>query len=155
MGELATTKKALAQKEEDMQQLEERLQRLETTHTRQPKERRWEQRKASRTYSHYGSQEEEQEWRMHQYDERRHPHQPSKFYFPFIKLPSFNGESDPNVYLGWEVKVEQIFNLYEVQDDQKVKLTSLHFLDYAMPWWHQFVMDIRLNKRSTVVSWTI
>ena len=43
---------------------------------------------------------------MHHYDERRHNHQPSTPSFPFIKLPSFNGESDPNVYLGWEAKVE-------------------------------------------------
>jgi len=100
MGELAATKRALTQKEEDMRQLEERLQRLETKQTRQPRGRRWDQRRISRSYSHYGSQEEEQEWRMHQYGERRHPHQPSKPSFPFIKLPSFNGENDPNVYLG-------------------------------------------------------
>jgi len=58
----------------------------------------------------------------------------------------------PNVYLGWEAKVNEIFNVYEVQKDQKVKLASLEFLDYAMLWWHQVVMDIGLNKRSIVVS---
>jgi len=68
-------------------------------------------------------------------------------------LPSFNGESGPNVYLGWQAKVEQIFNVYEVQDDQKVGLASLEFLDYAMQWWHKVVMDIGLNKRSIVASW--
>ena len=74
-------------------------------------------------------------------------------FFPYVKLPSFSGESDPNIYLGWEVKVEQIFNVYEVQEDQKVKLASLEFLDYVMQWWYQTVMDIGLNKRSVVVSW--
>ena len=57
------------------------------------------------------------------------------------------------MYLGWEDKVEQIFNVYEVQEDQKVKLAFLEFLNYAMQWWHQTVMDIELNKRSVVVSW--
>jgi len=33
----------------------------------------------------------------------------------FVKLPSFSGEGDPNVYLGWEAKVEQIFHVHEVQ----------------------------------------
>jgi len=80
--------------------LEESLQRLETAQTRQPKGRRWEQRRASKSYSHYGSKKEEQEWRMHQYDERCHLHQPSKPSFPFIKFPSINRESDPDVYLG-------------------------------------------------------
>ena len=63
------------------------------------------------------------------------------------------GENDPNLYLGWEAKVNQIFNVYEVEEDQKVKLTFLEFLDYAMQWWHQIVMDIGLNKRSVVVFW--
>ena len=109
--------------------------------------------RTSRIYSHYGSQEVEQKWRMHHYDERCHPHQPSKPSFPFNKLPIFNGESDPNVYLGWEATVEQIFNVYEVQDDQNVRLFSLEFLDYVRQWWHKILMDIGLNKRPTVVSW--
>jgi len=50
---------------------------------------------------HYGSQEEEEEeWRVQNYEAwHHHQHQP-KSSFPFVKLPSFSGESDPNVYLG-------------------------------------------------------
>jgi len=77
----------------------------------------------------------------------------AKPFLPYVKLPSFSGESDPNVYLGWEAKVEQIFNEHEVHDDQKVKLATLEFLDYAMQWWDKIVMDIGLNRRPTVVSW--
>jgi len=70
---------------------------------------------------------------MNQFDEKsQHQHHPFKIYFPYVKLSSFSGESDPNIYLGWEAKVEQIFNVHEVQEDQKLKLTSLKFLDYAM-----------------------
>ena len=64
---------------------------------------------------------------MHNFEERFNQHPPSKPY-----LPSFSGESDPNVYLGWEAKLEQIFNVCEVQEDKKVKLASLEFLDYTM-----------------------
>ena len=71
----------------------------------------------------------------------------------YVKISSFSGEGDPNIYLGWETKVEQIFYVHEVQEDQKVKLASLEFLDYAMQWWHKTVMDIELNKRPFVVSW--
>jgi len=53
-------------------------------------------------------------------------------YFQTLKVPSFSGDSDPNVYLDWEAKCEQIFKAYEVQGDQKVKVTSLEFIDYAM-----------------------
>jgi len=135
LGELADSKRTLAQKEGEMRQLVERLQRLEATQERQTRERRWELRRASRSYMHYGSQEEDQDWRVHNFEERRHQHPPPKPSFPFVKLPSFSGDSDLNVYLGWEAKVEQIFNLYEVEEDQKVKLTSLEFVDYAMQWW--------------------
>jgi len=131
----------------------ERRQRLKEAQERQVRESRWEPRIATRNYIHHGSQEEEQDQRVHNLEERRHQHQPPKNSFPFVKLPSFSGDNDPNVYLGWEVKVEQIFNVYEVKEDQKVKLTSLEFLDYAMQWWPQTVMDIGLNKRPTVVSW--
>jgi len=117
MGELAVTKRALVQKEEDMRHLEERLQRIEMAQDRQPRRRKWDPRRTSKSYTHYDNQEEEEKWRMHHYDERCHHHQPSKPSFPFIKLPSFNGESDPNVYLVREAKLEQIFNVYEVQDD--------------------------------------
>jgi len=90
---------------------------------------------------------------VYHFEERCHQHPPSKPSFPFIKLASFNWKSDPNVYLGCEAKAEQIFNAYEVQEDQKVKLASLEFLDYAMQWWHQTVMDIGWNKMPVVVSW--
>jgi len=41
MDELAATKRSLAQREEEMRQMEERLQRLEIAQVRQP--RRWEE----------------------------------------------------------------------------------------------------------------
>jgi len=83
---------------------------------------------------HYGSQDEEEEdWWMQNFEAWRHHQQPKKT-LPFVKLPSFNGDSDPNVYLGLEAKVEQIFNVYEVEEDQKVQLASLEFEDYAMQW---------------------
>jgi len=80
-----------------MRQLEERLQRLETTHERKLRGRRWEQRRSSRSYNHYDNHKEDEDWRIYQYDERRHQHYPSKISFPYVKLPNFSGESDPNL----------------------------------------------------------
>jgi len=132
MGELAAAKRSLAQKDEKMRQMEERLQRLEATYDRPQRGRRYNPRRESRSYQNYGRHEEEDEWRMHHFDDRRqHVAKPS---LPFVKIPSFSGESDPNIYLGWEAKVEQIFNVHDVQDDQKFKLASLEFLDYVVQW---------------------
>ena len=153
LGELAEAKRTLAQKDEETRQLVERLQRLKDAQERQPRGRRWDQRRTSRSYTRYESQEEDQDWRMHHFEEMCHQHQPSKPSFSFIKLPSFSGERYPNVYLGWEAKVEQTFNVYKVQEDQNFRLASLQFLDYAMQWWNQNIMDIGLNKKPIMVSW--
>jgi len=56
LGELAEAKRSFTQKDEKMRHLVETLQRLEEVQERQPKGRRWDQRRASRSYSHYGSQ---------------------------------------------------------------------------------------------------
>ena len=37
---------------------------------------------------------------------------------------TFNGNCDPNVYLGSEAKVEQIFSAYDVDEERHVKLAS-------------------------------
>ena len=91
---------------------------------------------------------------MHNFANRHHQHQQQPQHsFNFVKLPSFNGYNDPTLYLECEAKVEKLFNVYKVTEDKKVRLASLVFLDYATQWGQQTVLDIRLNKRPTVVSW--
>jgi len=130
MGELAAAKRTIAQKDEEKREMKERLQRLEPTYDRPERGRRYHQRHESRSCQNYGGHEEEDEWRVHHFDDWRQ--NVAKPFLPFVKLPSFSGKGDPNVYLGWEAKVEQIFNVHEVQDFQKIKLASLEFLDYSM-----------------------
>jgi len=91
---------------------------------------------------------------VHNFDKRHHQHQQQPQHsFDFVKLSSFSGSNDPTLYLEWEAKVEHLFNVYKVTEDQKVRLASLGFLDYVIQWWKQTVMDIGLNKRLVVVSW--
>jgi len=61
MGELAMLKRSLAQKDEEMRQMEERLQRVEATYDRPQRGRRYHPRRESRSYQNYGSHEEEDE----------------------------------------------------------------------------------------------
>ena len=84
--------------------------------------------------------------------EQRH-HQEAKPQLSFVKVPSFSGYSDPNVYLDRETKVDHIFHVYKVQDDHKLGIVSLSILDYAKEWWYDIVMDIIYSKRPPVVSW--
>ena len=95
MGELAATKRSIAQKNEDMRQMEERFQRLEGAYDRPQRGRRYHPRRESRSYQNDGSHEEEDEWRMHHVDDKRqNVVKPS---LPCVKIHSFSGEGDPNI----------------------------------------------------------
>jgi len=121
-------------KDEKISQLTKRLQRLEEAQARQNQERTLEPPRAPRPSMHYESQEHD--WRVHTFAKRHHHHhhQPQHS-FDFVKLPSFSGSKDPTLYLEWEAKVEHLFNMYKVTEDQKVRLASLVCLDYANQWW--------------------
>ena len=156
IDELQEVKTISAQQDEELRQLETRLQILEVKHM----EKRLSKlaMKHERSIPH-GHGEEHRRRRNHHHSygdshhrEERH-HQEAKSKFSFVKVPSFSGDSDPNVYLDWEAKCEQTFKAYGAHEDQKVKIASLEFLDYAMRWWHSIVMDIGYNKKPPVVSW--
>ena len=44
-----------------------------------------------------------------------------------MKILTFKGTYDPEVYLEWEMKVEQVFACYNCNKEKKIKLTSLEF----------------------------
>jgi len=133
---------------EMIRQMKARLQSLELAReeNHQNRGRRHHHRNCSRTsHNSHGYHEGTEQRRHHTHEER--PQHVATPYLPCVKLPSFSGEGDPNVYFGWEARVDQIFHVHGVVlDDQRVRLASLEFLDYAMQWWHQTLMDIGLNK---------
>jgi hypothetical protein len=72
-----------------------------------------------------------------------------------MKIPSFQGKNDPKAYLEWEKKVELIFECHNSFEEKKVKLTGIEFIEYAIIWWDQHVMNegetmrgvLRLGKK--------
>lgn len=48
------------------------------------------------------------------------------------RIPKFYGDSDPKVYLDCEAKVEQIFNVNHVEDQEQVAVVVVGFKDYVM-----------------------
>jgi len=56
--------------------------------------------------------------------ERRH-HVPHQRQPPPIKIPKFKVEHDPNAYIMWEQKVDQIFSIYRVSEHEQVDLEVL------------------------------
>ena len=70
-----------------------------------------------------------------------------------MKIPSFQGKSDPEAYLEWEKKVDRVFECHNYSEEKKVKLAVVEFTDYASVWWDQLVISRRRNGEHAVSTW--
>ena len=70
-----------------------------------------------------------------------------------MKIPSFQGKNDPELYLEWEKKVELVFDCHNYSEMKKVKLAAIEFSDYAIVWWDQLVMNRRRNREPSIDTW--
>jgi hypothetical protein len=71
-----------------------------------------------------------------------------------MKIPSFQGRIDPEVYLEWEKKIDLVFYCHNYSEEKKVKLAVIEFTDYAIIWWDQLnVSNRRRNNERLVETW--
>jgi len=49
-----------------------------------------------------------------------------------IIIPKLNGVNDLKDYLAWEMKLDQILNSHDYEDDGEVLMASLEFEAYAL-----------------------
>ncbi|XP_071901000.1 uncharacterized protein [Coffea arabica] len=70
-----------------------------------------------------------------------------------LKIPFFQGKSDPEAYLEWERKIELVYECHTYSEEQKVKLTAVEFTDYASIWWDQLRLSRRRNRERAVETW--
>ena len=70
-----------------------------------------------------------------------------------LKIPSFQGNSDPEAYLEWERKIELVYECHTYTAEQKVKLVAVEFTDYASIWWDQLRLSWRRNRERPVETW--
>ena len=70
-----------------------------------------------------------------------------------MKIPSFQGKNNPEVYLEWEKKVEFIFECHNYSEEKNVKLVVIEFTDCAIIWWDQLVMNRRRNYERLIETW--
>ncbi|CAM0951129.1 unnamed protein product [Alopecurus aequalis] len=52
-----------------------------------------------------------------------------------ITVPEFSGRSDPEKYLEWEMRVNQIFDNHNFSEEKKLRVASSEFTEYALVWW--------------------
>ncbi|XP_027181973.1 uncharacterized protein LOC113780366 [Coffea eugenioides] len=71
-----------------------------------------------------------------------------------VKIPPFQGRSDPDTYLEWEKRIELAFDCNNYSEEQKVKLAVVELTDYAVVWWDQLSTSRRRSGEPTVQTWT-
>ena len=128
----------------EFDQVHERMDRLEA------------ERQRSRTPSAVTNiDDEDDEWDRE--TQRRHPRRRQRIDNNLnsikMKIPSFQGKSDPEAYLDWETKMELIFDCHEYSNRKKVKLAVVEFSDYALTWWDQLVISKRRNGERPIETW--
>ncbi|KAG7567587.1 Integrase catalytic core [Arabidopsis thaliana x Arabidopsis arenosa] len=71
-----------------------------------------------------------------------------------IRIPSFQGTSDPEEYLEWEKKIELVFGCQGYTEERKVKVAPTGFQNYALSWWDQLVTTRRRAGDYPIETWT-
>ena len=67
-----------------------------------------------------------------------------------VKISTFKRTCDPEVYLEWKMKVEQVFACYNYNEEKNIKLASLEFEGYALVWRNQVRSDVKRMRRSLI-----
>ena len=70
-----------------------------------------------------------------------------------LKLPQFQGGSDPEAYLEWEKRVELIFDCHQYNEITKVRIAVTQFTEYTISWWDQVMITRRRNLEYPIDNW--
>ena len=70
-----------------------------------------------------------------------------------MKIPAFQGKSDPEAYLKREKKMELVFDCHNYSELKKVKLAVIEFTDYAIVWWDQLCINRGRSGERPMETW--
>jgi hypothetical protein len=107
--------------------------------------------------NHYAEFDEEDDdddlpYRFGRILRRRNNYQESLGKLKFT-MPKFDGGSDPEAYLTWELKVDKIFRIHNYSEEKKLAMASLEFEDYALIWWEQLMNEREENGQDEIATW--
>ena len=72
---------------------------------------------------------------------------------PKFSIPKFEGSTDVEEYLTWELKMEKLWRLHDYTEDRKIKLASSEFDGYALRWWDNLVQQRREENGLPILTW--
>nr|XP_027082275.1 uncharacterized protein LOC113704586 [Coffea arabica] len=144
----AMTDKLLKIMKQELEPLHERMDSLEHSQTNSKSRRH---KAPTRDYESSNSEEEygSRTWRNKHRKAGVDPIKGVK-----MQLPTFQGKSDPDVYLEWEKRVELIFDCNDYTEEQQMRLAVMQFTDYAIVWWDQITTSRRRSGEYPITTWT-
>ncbi|XP_071917089.1 uncharacterized protein [Coffea arabica] len=144
----AMTDKLLKIMKQELEPLHERLDSLEHSQTNSKSRRH---KAPTRDYESSNSEEEygSRTWRNKHRKAGVDPIKGVK-----MQLPTFQGKSDPDVYLEWEKRVELIFDCNDYTEEQQMRLAVMQFTNYAIVWWDQITTSRRRSGEYPITTWT-
>ncbi|XP_027156203.1 uncharacterized protein LOC113756972, partial [Coffea eugenioides] len=109
-----------------------------------------------KAYAHESTDSNSDNNYEHKQSRSKREARPSNDHIPGIKMkiPPFQGRSDPDAYLEWEKRIELVFDCNTYSEEQKVKLAVVEFTDYAVVWWDQLSTSRRRSREPTIQTWT-
>src|SRR3954471_18208101 len=72
---------------------------------------------------------------------------------PKFSIPKFEGSTDVEDYLTWELKMEKIWRLTDYSEDRNIKLASSEFDGYALRWWDSVLTEIQETGGQPIRTW--
>ncbi|KAK1616665.1 hypothetical protein QYE76_022182 [Lolium multiflorum] len=72
---------------------------------------------------------------------------------PKFSIPRFEGNTDVEEYLTWELKIERLWRLHDYTEDRKIKLASSEFDGYALRWWDGLVRAREDDGELPIITW--
>ena len=70
-----------------------------------------------------------------------------------VKIPTFQGKTDPEAYLEWEKRIKLAFDCHDYSELKKMKFAAIEFSDYAIVWWDQLIASRRRNGERPIETW--
>ena len=68
-------------------------------------------------------------------------------------MPKFSGSNDPEEYLSWAFKVDNIFRLHNYDEEKKITMASHEFQDYVLIWWEQVIERQHTRGEPPITTW--
>ncbi|GAV88041.1 hypothetical protein CFOL_v3_31465 [Cephalotus follicularis] len=70
-----------------------------------------------------------------------------------IEIPKFEDRARPDEFIDWINTVDQIFDLMEFTESQKVKLVAIKLRKHALIWWEHVKKQRAKDGKHKIATW--